>query len=174
MSQMNLEDYTSAMGKIVVNLHSLEFALRNFLWGQEDRQGLENWNTCITQLQVGQSVPVNAFSNYDTLKKLIAKFNNVVQLIDSGLCVDPDIVTIRDAIAHGRIWASNPQPPMQLVKFDIPKNGTVTVTHTELIDDNWLKVQKTRLFTEIQKVVRAGQKPSPQSPCTQPTCSFQS
>jgi len=158
---VNLEEYTFAIGKIIVNLHSLEFSLRTFLWNHEGPNGIANWNTAMPQLQVGQSVPINAFSNYDTLKKLIAKYNKVVQKKDLSLCIDMTIVDLRDALAHGRIWAGIPQPPMQLVKFSMPVNGMVTVMHAELIDDSWLNVQKSRVWNEIGKVVKAGQQLQP-------------
>jgi hypothetical protein len=82
---MDLESYTLAMGKIVVNLHSLEFALRTFLWNHEAPSGATNWATVLPQLQVGQSVPVNAFSNYDTLGKLIETFNAITTPVDGSL-----------------------------------------------------------------------------------------
>jgi len=155
---MNLEEYTCALGKIVVNLHSLEFALRTFLWNYESPQNPPNWNTQISQLQVGQTVPLNAFTNYDELRKLINKFNS---LVDASLCVDPKVVTLRDALAHGRVWAQAPHPPMQLVKFSKPSNGSVTVTHAECVDDQWLQSQASRVSGEIEKVAKAGLKMQP-------------
>lgn len=158
---MNLEEYTLAIGKIVVNLHSLEFALRTFLWNHESPQNPPNWNTQIPQLQVGQTVPVNAFTNYDTLGKLVDKFNSVVLPVDASLCVDPEVVGLRDALAHGRVWAQAPHPPMQLVKFNKPSNGLVTVTHAERVDDQWLQSQASRVSGEIEKVAKAGLKMQP-------------
>lgn len=158
---MNLEKYTLAIGKIIVNLHSLEFALRTFLWNHEDPVGLTNWHIAMPQLQVGQTVPVNALSNFDTLGKLIEKFNEIMQKTDSTLSVDQTIVDLRDALAHGRIWAEVPQPPMQLVKFDKPNGSETTVTHAELIDSIWLDSQKTRVWNEIEKVRKAGQTMQP-------------
>jgi hypothetical protein len=154
---MNLEEYTLALGKIVVNLHSLEFALRMFLWNQESPHGPSNWKTKVPQLQVGQSVPVNAFTNYDSLKELIEKFNVVVQKIDPSLCVDLGVVSLRDALAHGRVSAQVPQPPMQLIKFSKPSNGLVTVTYAEYMDEQWLQSHVTRVRSEIAKVAKAGQ-----------------
>lgn len=149
---MNIEEYTLSIGKIIVNLHSLEFALRTFLWNHENLVGPRNCHIAIEQLQIGQTVPVNAFSNFDTLRMLIEKFNKIVHQTNSTLLVDPTIVDLRDALAHGRIWAETPQPPMQLVKFGKPSDGKTTVTYVELINSAWLDSQIIRVKNEIEKI----------------------
>ncbi len=124
-----------AIGKIIVNLHSLEFALRSFLWNHQNSTDLKNRHNTILQLKVGQEVPADAFSNYDTLNELIKKFNEIVRQVDSKFSLDQSIVDLRDALAHGRIWAEDRQLPMQLVKFAKENKGMVKVTHVELIND---------------------------------------
>lgn len=151
---MTLEEYTFGLGKLIVNLHSLEFALRAFLW---NRQGGSSWKF-LDNLQEGNTVSENAFTNYDTLKELIAKYNNLVTSVSSDLCVDSQLVKLRDALAHGRVASNTPQPPLRLLKFDKPSRGTVKVTHSVLVDENWLAAQTTRVRVEMEKIVAAEQK----------------
>lgn len=158
---MTLDEYTLALGKVIVNLHSLEFALRNFLWNEESPQRPANWPATIGELVVGQVVAENAFTNYDSLGRLINKFNAIVSTNHPQLCVDPSIIGIRDALAHGRLSAAAPNPPLLLVKFSKPANGSVTVTSAELMDEAWLTSETTSVRNELDKVVEAGRAMQP-------------
>lgn len=153
---MTLEEYTLGLGKILVNFHSLEFSLRMFLRNAEDVAGPPEPQIVMHQLKVGQSVPVNAFSNYDTLGTLVKKFNTLLPTSNQELSVDESIVHLRDALAHGRVWAQQPNPPLQLVKFAQPTGGQAIVTHAETVDEEWLKSNTTRVRVELEKVAAAG------------------
>ena len=52
---------------------------------------------------MGQRVPVNSFTSYDSLGNLVRQFNAVVETFDSGLVVDETVVELRDLLAHGRV-----------------------------------------------------------------------
>jgi len=64
-----MEDkYAERLGKLMSNLHSLEFALRAFLLkfneGTEPKVDLD-------KLQVGDTVPANSFTSYASLGNLV-------------------------------------------------------------------------------------------------------
>jgi len=137
----NLNESFQRMGKLVVHLQSLEFALRAFLYNKETGPKPTNPDFAkkIYDFNAGDYVDENAFTNYDTLGELIGKYNKIVALTDSTLCVDKNIVDIRDALAHGRISSESPSfmEPQKLVKYDKPQNGQVRVTHCITLKKEW-------------------------------------
>jgi hypothetical protein len=151
---MTLEEYTFDVGKLIVNLHSLEFALRAFLW---NREGGSSW-AFLESLREGNRVQENAFTNYDTLRQLIAKYNGFVSSPFPDLQVDPSLADLRDALAHGRLASNRPSPPLRLLKFGRPTGSCVSVTYSIVVDDIWLSEQKTRVRLELEKIMEAEQR----------------
>lgn len=151
---MTLEEYTFGVGKLIVNLHSFEFALRAFLW---NREGGSSW-AFLESLCEGDTVPENAFTNYDTLGQLIIKYNAFVSSRFPNLQINPSLVDLRDALAHGRVASSVPSPPLRLLKFGKPAGGNVNVTHSIVVDDAWLSEQKTRVRLQLEKIMEADQR----------------
>ena len=92
------------IGSIVINLQSLEFALRLFL---DETQGHSdsprNTPLNLAGLNIDEWVPENYFTNYDMLKQLIRKVNNELQKRGLSERIDESLVELRDAIAHGLI-----------------------------------------------------------------------
>lgn len=150
--------YTMALGKVIVNLQSLEITLRLFLQCQAARANPEIGQVKVAPLKIGQQVPIDHFSSYDSLSELIQKFNESIQPADTNSLIDKQIVELRDALAHGRIWGSNPYPPFHIVKFAKPKgrDTSVAVTFSETISIEWLATQTLRILREVGKVWRAG------------------
>ena len=64
---MELDEHFLQLGKLMANLHGLEFALRAFLHKHH-----EDTEPIVTQgdTTVGALVPENSFTNYDNLQKL--------------------------------------------------------------------------------------------------------
>jgi hypothetical protein len=124
---------------------------RAFLW---NREGGSSW-TFLEGLLEGDTTPENAFTNYDTLGQLIAKYNDVVAKSVPELRVDDGLVHLRDALAHGRVASNAPEPPLRLLKFARPVAGRVRVTHSVLVDELWLSAQTTRVRLELEKVAEA-------------------
>jgi len=151
-------DIPANIGKIVANLQSLEFALRLIL---DELQGIhgagKGTQIDFMKLTVGEWVPENYFTNYDTLNQLIQKVNS--ELHSHGLSerVDDSLVELRDALAHGRVLALNPDGPYRILKFSKTRDGNVQVTVSVDITPDWLSQQIKRTANELQKVVRLGQ-----------------
>ncbi|MBI5353022.1 MAG: hypothetical protein HZB50_10320 [Chloroflexi bacterium] len=153
-----LSDTPANIGKIVENLQSLEFALRLVL---DELQGIHNKGKGaqmdFMKLTVGEWVPETFFTNYDSLNQLIQKVNS--EFLSHGLIerVDESLVELRDALAHGRVLALNPDGPYRMLKFSKPKDDKVQVTISIDITSDWLTKQINRTAKELQKVVRLGQ-----------------
>jgi len=155
----SMEKYFEGLGKLVANFQSLEFALRAFLVNNEIASGgsfpqspnLHNMNE-------GDIVSLNAFTNYDTLGQLIKKYNSHPRISLAGLTIDEALVYIRDAIAHGRVSAATPSSSLKLLKFDKPKNNQVKVTFSVLMTKEWFAEQIKRVYNAVLKVNEANEK----------------
>jgi len=144
------------LGRLITNLHTLETSIRDFLLtaaeglksSTEHAQNLRN-------LRVGQSVPLNPFTNYDDLRTLIIKYNESVKTISNEFIIDENIVNLRDAIAHGRVFAFEPSYPLVLLKFSMPKEKQVRVEFNATMTSEWFDTNIKRTKIELSKVLEA-------------------
>ena len=115
---MDMDKHALALGKLVGNFQSLEFALRAFLLNDEVALGkvvLHSPN--LNDMNEGDVVRLNAFTDYDNLGQLIDRYNSHTKILSAGLTIDKTLVRVRDAIAHGRVSGNTPTPPLKLLKF---------------------------------------------------------
>lgn len=160
---MNKDEYFRLMGNLVVNLQSLEFALRACLHNKDisPKQQKSKFDKKIYDFKERDEVEENAFTNYDTLGQLIEKYNRIVESIDSSLCIDKErIVNVRDALAHGRIAGESPSAdaPQKLIKYDKPSNGKVRVINCFTMTKDWFDEQVRLIFENVQRVVKANER----------------
>jgi len=148
---MESEAYALTVGKVVLGLKSLEFALRRFL------DYLDMPDSTPPPVSIGQVLPSRALTNHASLGQLIGKFNEAVtQAKHSGDSLDPTLADISDTLADGHIWGSGPEPPLRMVAFSTPRNGLVSCIRDELMDDGWLDTQARRLQEAHTKLAQAG------------------
>ncbi len=153
---MDLDEYSARLGRLFGNFHSLEFALRVFLYGRGDPpHHLFSTGTNLNRLVVGDVVPLNAMTGYDSLGQLIDRYNRLVSPDRPELTVDPGLVNLRDALVHGRVSALSPSSPLTLLKFSKPKKDQAKVSYSAELTDDWFHNQVKLLFAELQKVVKA-------------------
>ncbi len=156
---MKDEEHPLNLGKLLVNFQSLEFALRAFLVNDEIALGVVSAQDInLAEMNEGDVVPKNAFTNYDTLDKLIGKYNKNSKVISLGLTIDKTLVEVRDAIAHGRVAGPTPAPPFKLLKFDKPRNSQVTVKYSVLLTKEWFSEQHAKTQAAVLKVSEANQR----------------
>jgi hypothetical protein len=147
------EQLSLGIGRIIVNLQSLEFALRLFLY---ESVGPKDPSLRPEQLSVGDTVPENPFTNYDKLGDLVRKVNKRLEARGVPDRIDGSLVDLRDSIAHGRAMALQPTGPFRLLKFSRPKAGAVQVTTAVYLTPPWVAQQVKRTFEEVNKVIRLG------------------
>lgn len=151
------ESYPELLGKLVGNLHSLEVLLRFFLIELDCKGKSSGENSDYWILSVGDVVPVDSFSNYDSLEKLIKKYNAHIEKHDPNLLVDEKVVSIRDLLAHGRVAADQPNlGQLKIIKFYEPnKNGSVKVSDCAILSNGWLETKRKFVYCQIEKVCAA-------------------
>jgi hypothetical protein len=114
------ELFALALGKFVSNLQCLEFLLRNYLYNHMESSA-STLPVRLHEMHVGDWVAVNAFTDYKSLGQLIEHYNEAVAA-DPNLVVDPSVVSVRDALAHGRVSSRtiDSLPTPRILKFDTP------------------------------------------------------
>jgi len=159
ITDMEQGHHPTNMGKLVVNFQSLEFALRAFLVNYEIGSGVSYARSVNpSEMNEGDIVSENAFTNYDTLGQLITKYNAHNKISSAGLTIDVTLVDIRDAIAHGRISSDTPDSIAKLLKFDKPENKAVKVAFSVLMTKEWFGEQIKRVYAAILKVNESNEK----------------
>lgn len=141
------------LGTLLTNLQTLEFLLRLFLYKRRSRPHISFVRgQNLTGLRVGKVLPENAVTDYDSLRKLILRYNAIAARKDPGLKIAEDLVSLRDALAHGRVFVPKTGLPLQLLKFTKPRNRSVKVEFSAALTVEWLANQGTRVLAEIEKV----------------------
>ena len=121
--------------------------LRTFLVLGDERLAIKPGQSFAT-LAVGDEVLENPTTDYATLGQLIDRFNKVVP---EARRIDPSLVDLRDALAHGSVWSTNGLFPLRLLKFDRPQKGTVEVTWVSTSTEEWLDEQRQRVFDALAR-----------------------
>jgi len=152
-----IPEHVQWMGTLIVNLQSLEFALRGFLYNDEKQWKNDGGPSFLDGIVKGQVLDENACTNFDTLGKLIDKYNSKVQSKSLDLRVDPAIARMRDALAHGRIAGVSPSTnePLRLVKYDKPKKGFMCVTDYHVLTKQWFDEKGELIAKSIENVLQA-------------------
>lgn len=145
---MDSETHVRQLGKIIGNLQSLEVALRAAIM-QLDETVTSSLK--IGALKVGDKVPEDPFTNYDSLGPTISKFN---ALVPNSSRIDRNpLVTLRDALAHGKPLSDKKEFPLTLIKFSKPdKAGQVTVEGIYLMTVEWFQEQIDLVQFALKKV----------------------
>jgi hypothetical protein len=147
---MIIEQHANQLGSLVANFHSLEFVLRIFLNRLPNARSIGvPLGTNIYTLAVGTELPENDLTSYETLGELIKRYNLEVTAHKAGDPIDPSLVIVRDALAHGRVSSNEIDEPLRLLKFDKPSKGYVRITFNELMNEPWFKAQKKRVYDAI-------------------------
>ncbi len=163
-SVIDMWNYPTNIGRLVINLHSIEVVIRLFLSINEvGSQNTIRLAQSVRSFEINQEVDENKFTNYDTLKTLINEYNKIISSYSyNDLVIDIELVKLRDAMAHGRAFYLEQYPPyttMLLLKFSNPRENIVShkpiVVLKELMTKKWLDKNIKWTRNEYKKVVEA-------------------
>jgi hypothetical protein len=149
-----LERHSCDLGKLVGNFQTLEYILRWFLYQEEGAPGIPvgvDWHS----LSIGDQLPVNALTNFDSLGSLIDKFNRIVGRTNPELLIDRALVDLRDALAHGRVSAPMGTADVRLMKFGKPIDGFVSTVFSAKLTSEWMEERRTDVMAAVRKVASA-------------------
>ena len=127
---MNYDDHCIGVGRLWGNLQSLEATLRFFL----------------TQANPSE----NYITKWASLRTLVNKYNGLLSTVEQSLySVDPSIVDIRNAMAHGRVSGQYPGEPFPLILSD-DVIGEVDMTM------EWFNDQQSLAQKQIDRISACG------------------
>lgn len=146
---MTEDEHAKKLGRLIANLNSLEFILRALLQNLPTAKPLDLPNgKDIYSFPVGTELAESEITNYDTLEKLIEKFNAFAN--QRGFIeIDKRIIEIRNALAHGRVSSPTISDNQRLVKFSRPVNGKVKITFNEVLSRNWFEANIKLVYDAI-------------------------
>lgn len=149
--------YPKQVGKLVTHLHAFEYALRGRLSYEDPPvDGVAAADVRLADLEVGQAVPVNALSSYESLGQLIRRYNQLISAEDPDLVIAAnEIVALRDAFAHGRLVPLEADGLLRLMKFDRPVDDRTSVEFAVTLSLEWMHQWCLRLEREFEKVVES-------------------
>jgi len=99
-------------------------------------------------------MPETHVTNYDSLSRLIEKFNANLSKEELKYRISAAAVEVRDTIAHGRIIASSPNFPVTLYRFSEPDESKhVSVIAAEEMTGTWFEEKIEMLRSQIRKVI---------------------
>lgn len=148
-----LESHARGLGAVFANLQSLEFVLRLFLYRRRSRpHAFFRRGQNLTGLSVGAVLPENAVTDYDSLSDLITRYNTIARRSFAGFEIDHTLVTLRDALAHGRVFLPKTGLELRLLKFTRPRHRKVRVNFAAALTVEWLAAQNARVVREITKI----------------------
>lgn len=136
-----MNSFYENLGKTVSNLLSFEFALRNFLFVHNSQADSSSpIASDLYSLKVQDETMVTAFTNYDSLGKLIKDANEILKS-KKLVTIDKKIVEVRDCIAHGRLASLGNSSTKIILKFAEPpkKSSKVKLTHRLELTDEWFE-----------------------------------
>lgn len=138
---MDMTNVDCALGRLVWNLWSLEWMLRNVLYVLKlaPHAGLPHQEALFTA-KAGDRFPENALTSYLSLGQLIDAYNGT-----ANKPIDRSLIGLRDTLAHGRVLAKDfASQHFVLTKFTRPDgNGVGVETRYELTFD-WMNDQIVR------------------------------
>jgi len=144
---MDHKTHTAGIGSIVTNLQALETVLRGFL--------IERYEQCAALPKMGDTTACrNYLTAYDSLGSLIGEYHGLLEEHEKQFSIDPMVVLVRDALAHGRLISGgkDPAPPFELWKFGKVKDGKVQVEFSQTLTEEWLRTTWLLMDAERQKI----------------------
>ena len=135
------------IGRLWQNYGALEQFVRLFLC-EESKQSLA-FPLPLTFNSFIYPDPPTYMTNGDSLGHLIDKYNEIVEKIDPCLCLNPGLVTIRDAMAHGRIIGDSGDNWL-LWK---PAHGRKPIFH-QVFDKKWLRQTSQEISDAVISVMK--------------------
>lgn len=151
------ETFLMELAGLISNLHSLEFMLRVKLFNVGSKpHNPESVAIDFGTLNVGNVVHENALTDFDSLGRLIDRYNREIANSNPHRLIDKSVVTLRDTVAHGRVAFSGNSAvgaDRFLVKFSKPEAGECTVVYSQPMSNEWLAEQRLFVSAQFEKLM---------------------
>ena len=153
--QAESRKYREWLGQIVSGFQTLELFLRIQIQMMPNvkEMGITAYQDMFAY-PVGTELPETEMTSYDALGDILKKYNSEARK-RSYPEIDPMLVDLRDALAHGKVGYNPTKTGLRLIKFS-KRNaaGLVEVTWNVDITEDWCNVQLERLTRATALLVR--------------------
>ncbi len=153
MTTYTYDEYKLQLGGLWGNFHTLEFIIRLFL--------CEKMGIPIRLPKQGDfSIEVTPITKHTTINGLIGEYNKSLSLKEEEFKVEENIIGLRNAFAHGRVFGLAPLPPFRLLNKPVPdKAGKIqNFDFDETLDKKFLGEKIDFVYEQIQKVSACAKK----------------
>lgn len=148
------DQHPVALGKIVGNLQSLEMMLRLVLAQKPGQDSRGEYIDGFAHAPVGTAVAVTNMTDYAQLRDLVKAFN--AEFATGGRpALEMGLVSLRDALAHGRVFKGPLDEYFRIVKFSPVRDGKTTVVYNEVMTPEWFEINNKRVRDAIEIVAAA-------------------
>lgn len=147
---MTDDQHYLGVGKVLAHLLSLEFVLRLFLCDAAGQR---------PNLPEPGDVEVSKtwLTDFKPLRHAVHAYNaQLTEIEKPKFTVDSTVITLRNALAHGRIASKSPRPPFTLFKFGQSTNGCVPIEIRVEMTAAWLGAQSALTCDQVVRVVNCG------------------
>lgn len=150
---MDNQQHALHLGGLIGNLQSLEIFIRLTLAQRPDSPVQGTYGDDFRNAAVGTLVPVSDLSSYASLRELIKAFNRSFSPTPP---LDLSLVTLRDALAHGRVFAGPSEEEFRIVKFEKPAKGAteVAVEYSAVMTEGWFIDNMAKVRAAIETVAQ--------------------
>lgn len=145
---MNQEQHAYHLGGLVGNLQTLEMFIRLALAQREGSPVRNTYGDDFRNAPVGTPIPLSDFSNFHSLNRLIDAFNESFPLCP----LDKDLIKLRDALAHGRVFKGPTEADFRIVKFSKPSKTGVVIEYRAVMDEAWFVHNKEWVASAVKTV----------------------
>lgn len=143
---MDYKAHLNGVGAIVTNLQAVETVLRRFL--------VSRFGQCPKFPEPGAQTACRSYlTAYVSLGGLIADYHNVLTEQEQNFRIDESIVSLRDALAHGRLVVRGKEPPYELWKFGKSSGSKTDVDFFAVLTEEWLKEKWLLVEAQQKKVI---------------------
>lgn len=150
---MNHEQHALHLGGLVGNLQTLEMLIRLALSQREGSPARNTYGDDFRNAPVGTRIPLSDLSNFHSLNRLIDAFNKAFPNLGS---LDKDLIKLRDALAHGRVFKGPTEDAFRIVKFSKPSDTIeVEIEYSAVMDEAWFVENKAWVTSAVETVGKA-------------------
>ncbi|HRI39442.1 MAG TPA: hypothetical protein PLO50_12880 [Nitrospira sp.] len=129
------ERHALNLGKLLGNLQSIEMGARITIV-KLDKKSADQVQSQLQQLQVGDMVEFNTFTNDADLTQTLERYNKRAPHA-CRIDIKP-IVNLRDALAHGRTFGYGAKKQLRLLKFSRKAEGAKVLVELAVdMTDKW-------------------------------------
>ena len=151
--KLRLESHALNLGKLVGNLLSIEMGARMAIV-KVDQRAAKQVQTQLPQVRTADLVELNAFTNNHDLTQTLEKYNKQAPL-DCRIDVK-QIVRLRDALGHGRMFGFGSMKNLRLLKFSRKStDGKVSVELAADMTEEWFRENIRMLNEALEKMRKA-------------------